>query len=788
MNDERKKDDSTARVVADDNAALWGNMVDHILDQLPNALQAALPALNAFPNSVEALLFTIMAALMDGKPDQALRFLHRFTKDWQPHAHEDQLLRVIALAQQGHWAQAAMIGKQIGWKKLYSASTYLPGNWLLVDWAHGWVRQIERFEDREKKSIIAKKTAEKRKAETAKSSRIAKPQGEEKAPESQIAETIPAGGEPETAKTAEPEFSALPRYQIRIPLSVEFSDSLEALAPVRIASDEFDREAFRLRHELAHLGLLQGFDELLCLPTLRDVETYWYQLETVRKVLKQFRGRVLLADEVGLGKTIEAGMVLKEYLLRGMAERALILTPAPLVGQWREEMAAKFGIEFATSYDSLLRNDPERFWSQPRVIASIAMARRAEHQEILANQNYDLVIVDEAHHLKNRATANWKLVNALKRRFLLLLSATPVQNSLVELYNLLTLLKPGIFKTEKEFRAGFMTSGKPRTPANKEQMRDLMRDVMIRNTRSLVDVKLPPRHATTLRLDPTEEERACYLELTGLVAEAHRKSTTQQRMALRYLLSAAGSTTSTAAGAIGRYIESKNGNREWRKLQERYAAIAPSSKEQALVELLHRNPTEKKMVFVHHRETLRRLAELVEHEGAACERFEGGMTGPEKDAAVRRFQDEVPLLICTESGGEGRNLQFCNTLINFDLPWNPMTIEQRIGRIHRIGQTRDVFIFNLAARGTLEEQVLKILDEKINMFELVVGEIGEILGEMEGEQDFADLIYAAWVETTEAERGSAFERLGDRMIEAKQQYDEVKALDEELFGEEFVTG
>ncbi|MGH9752736.1 MAG: DEAD/DEAH box helicase [Blastocatellia bacterium] len=788
MNDELKKDDPNARVVADDKADLRSTLVDHVRDQLPNALQAALPALNAYPNDPEVMLLTIIAALMDRKPAQALRFLHRFAKNWRARADEDQLLRAIALAQQGHWAQAAMIGKQIGWPNLYSAFTYLPGNWALRGWAQDWLRQIERFEDREKRSIAAKKAAERRKAETAKSERAAKAQREEKARDLQAEESIPAGAMPETAPSAEPELLALPRYQIRIPLSVEFSDSLESSLAIRGASEAPDREAFRLRHELAHLGLLQGFDELLCLPMLRGVETYWYQLETVRKVLKQFRGRVLLADEVGLGKTIEAGMVLKEYLLRGMAERVLVLTPATLVGQWREEMATKFEIEFATSYDSLLRNDPEKFWSQPRVIASIAMARRAEHQEILAKQNYDLVIVDEAHHLKNRATANWKLVNALKRRFLLLLSATPVQNSLVELYNLLTLLKPGIFKTEKEFRASYMTSGKPRTPANKEKMRDLMRDVMIRNTRSLVDVKLPPRHATTLRVDPSDEERACYLELTGLVAEAHRKAATQQRMALRYLLSAAGSTTSTAAGAIGRYIESKNGNREWRKLQERYAVIAPSGKEQALVELLRRNPAEKKMVFVHHRETLHRLAELAKREGVACEQFEGGMTGPEKDAAVRAFHNEVPLLICTESGGEGRNLQFCNTLINFDLPWNPMTIEQRIGRIHRIGQTRDVFIFNLAARGTLEEQVLKILDEKINMFELVVGEIGEILGEMEDEQDFADLVYAAWVETTEAERGSAFEQLGERLVEAKQQYEEVKAFDEELFGEEFVTG
>jgi len=786
MNNKLMKDDPVE--VTDEKAALRENLVKHVLDQLPNALQAALPALNAYPNDPGVLLLTVTAALIDRKPDQALRFLHRFTKNWQSLEYEDQLLRAIALAQQGYWPQAAMIGKQIGWPNLFSAFIHLPGSWALRDWAHGWVRQIERYEDSKKRSVAAKKGLERRKTEAAKSERAAKPHREEKAREPQAEETVPAEAAPETAPSAEPELPALPRYQIRIPFSVEFSDSLESSLALRSSSDEADREAFRLRHELAHLGLLQGFDELLCLPSLRGVETYWYQLETVRKVLKQFRGRVLLADEVGLGKTIEAGMVLKEYLLRGMAERVLVLTPATLVGQWREEMATKFEIEFATSYDSLLRNDPEKFWSQPRVISSIAMARRAEHQEILAKQNYDVVIVDEAHHLKNRATANWMTVNALNKRFLLLLSATPVQNSLVELYNLLTLLKPGIFKTEKEFRGSYMTSGKPRTPANKDKMRDLMRDVMIRNTRSLVDVKLPPRHATTLRVDPSGEERACYLELTGLVAEAHRKATTQQRMALRYLLSAAGSTASTGAGAIARHIESRNGNREWRKLQERYAGIAPSSKEQALVELLRRNPDEKKMVFVHHRETLHRLAELVKREGVACEQFEGGMTGPEKDVAVRRFQDEVPLLICTESGGEGRNLQFCNTLINFDLPWNPMTIEQRIGRIHRIGQTRDVFIFNLAARGTLEEQVLRILDEKINMFELVVGEIGEILGEMEDEQDFADLVYAAWIETTEAERGSAFEQLGERLVEAKQQYEEVKTLDEELFGEEFVTG
>jgi hypothetical protein len=117
-----------------------------------------------------------------------------------------------------------------------------------------------------------------------------------------------------------------------------------------------------------------------------------------------------------------------------------------------------------------------------------------------------------------------------------------------------------------------------------------------------------------------------------------------------------------------------------------------------------------------------------------------------------------------------------------------MAIEQRIGRLHRIGQTRDVFIFNLVARDTVESQVLQILDEKINMFELVVGEIDAILGESAfGGQDFAEVVLTTWLETTEQGRSSAFTDLGERMVKAKQQYEAVKELDSALFGEEFET-
>jgi hypothetical protein len=144
--------------------------------------------------------------------------------------------------------------------------------------------------------------------------------------------------------------------------------------------------------------------------------------------------------------------------------------------------------------------------------------------------------------------------------------------------------------------------------------------------------------------------------------------------------------------------------------------------------------------------------------------------------------------LCSESGGEGRNLQFCNTLINFDIPWNPMAIEQRIGRIDRIGQTREVFVFNLATSGTIEDMVLRILDDKINMFELVVGEVGAILGELDEQQDFSTLVLDAWLQETEDARAAAFTALEAQLTTAQKQYEGAKQLDDALFGDDLDAG
>jgi SNF2 family DNA or RNA helicase len=285
------------------------------------------------------------------------------------------------------------------------------------------------------------------------------------------------------------------------------------------------RELYHLRLQAEHALLVSGFDELICLDLLRFAP-FDYQVRAAQIMLRRFRGRGMLCDEVGLGKTIEAGLIIKEYLARSVVQRILIITPAALVEQWREELAVKFGLpDFTTSADPEFRTLGEAAWERfPHLIASLATARRSEHRAALAQIPYDLVIVDEAHHLKNRNSASWKFINDLQRKYILLLTATPVENNLDELYNLITLLKPGQLKTPREFRKQFVVRGDPRLPKNRGQLRELLGDVMVRHTRSQVHLKLPPRQANTLRLPLTPEEAAFYSAVSDYVRE-HLKRT-----------------------------------------------------------------------------------------------------------------------------------------------------------------------------------------------------------------------------------------------------------------------
>ena len=747
----------------------WADRIRVALDQRSSQVfQIAEDALRAWPTDAEILLLAALTALAGNQTDRAHRMLKRYGKRYVP-GKLMTLLMALTHAQQGHFTQAWAILSADELTTDRAAHAWFIGNTVMEEWLFDRLREIRRERLRVTRPAAGRLQVRSVAAREAKPKAV-NPKRTSVLAAAPVVPTLPAVAD-------------LPRLEASFDMTFDLAnaDAIEITG----GPESQDAQLFALRGELVRLSLFEGFDELLCPPTLRGVEPHWYQTETVRKVLKQYRGRVLLADEVGLGKTIEAGMVLKEYILRGMADRVLILCPASLVGQWRDEMSAKFGIECATTYDPLLRTDPTSFWAQPRVVASIAVARRKDQAEMLAKLDYDVVVVDEAHHLRDQTSASYRLVNSLRKRFLLLLSATPVQNSLLELYNLLTLLQPGIFKTQKEFRAAYMVPGKPREPANPDKLRDLMRGVMVRNTRALAALKMPPRHASTLRAVPETAEAACYDELTTLVRElAASGAAEEHRLSLQHLLAAAGSSPAASAAAIARMAGRHPNDERWSALLARVQAVATGAKEAALLRLLVRNPAEKKLVFVHNRDSMTHLATQLTQRKMPFALFSGGMSGPQKDEAVEAFRDQVPVLLCTESGGEGRNLQFCNTLINFDIPWNPMAIEQRIGRIDRIGQTREVFIFNLVTAGTIEDAVLRILDEKINMFELVVGEVGAILGEVDENQQFATLVLDAWLQETEQARAAAFTQIENQLIAARREYDGVKQLDEALFGNE----
>ena len=217
-------------------------------------------------------------------------------------------------------------------------------------------------------------------------------------------------------------------------------------------------------------------------------------------------------------------------------------------------MTTKFDIpDFVTSNDDAFRAQGSEAWTHfPRVIASLATARRPEHRQVITAELYDLVIVDEAHHLKNRASVSWKLVNELQKRFILLLTATPVQNSLNELYNLVTVLKPGQLKSPKEFQREFVVRGDPRLPKNRGLLRDLLRDVMVRHSRGQITLQLPPRRAHTVQLQLSDDERHLYDAIAALSRQilSDDKTTSAHRLGIRTLLREAGSSAAATVGTL----------------------------------------------------------------------------------------------------------------------------------------------------------------------------------------------------------------------------------------------
>ena len=203
---------------------------------------------------------------------------------------------------------------------------------------------------------------------------------------------------------------------------------------------------------------------------------------------------------------------------------------------------------------------------------------------------------------------------------------------------------------------------------------------------------------------------------------------------------------------------------------EQAKAITTNVKAEHLIRLIN-HFNDKIIVFTCFLKTQEYLQQMLDQAGISTTLFHGSLHRMEKEKSLQRFRDHDQVLISTESGGEGRNLQFCNVLVNYDLPWNPMQIEQRIGRISRVGQIRDVYIFNFSAAETIEAYILELLDAKINMFESVIGEMDMILGNLDELKTFEDIMFDIWVESsTDEELKERMDEFGEKLVAAREAY------------------
>lgn len=546
----------------------------------------------------------------------------------------------------------------------------------------------------------------------------------------------------------------------------------------RSAFEELDRRVqrngpwddwtlYQMALEAEETALVTDFHALQCVKLLPRLEPLLHQVETARKVLHDMRGRAILADEVGLGKTIEAGLILKEYLIRGLVKRALILVPASLVLQWVRELNGKFDIP-------AVAQKKDYSWNNEIVVASMDTAKREPNRTMLQGAEFDILIVDEAHKLKNKRTSNYQFVNELRKKYCLLLTATPVQNDLSELYNLITLLKPGQLGGEGDFAANFVQDR--RLPKNEEKLQAALSQVMIRNRRSDGGVHFTERHVANVPLRLSPEEMALYEGVTGYVRNHVKAETGMDLTSMLSLVTLQREVCSSRDAVFLTLINLFKKTAEDSPLRPRIwelvaliKSIKSNTKAQKTMELI-RSIDDKVIVFTEYRATQEYLLKFFKEHDLSAVPYRGGMNRGKKDWMMDLFRRRAQVMVATEAGGEGINLQFCHHIINFDLPWNPMRVEQRIGRVHRLGQSEDVRIFNLCTLGTIEEHIVHLLHEKINMFELVIGELDEIIEQLEKEEPLERLIAQMVLESADGnELRKRMDGIGDKLLAGKRQ-------------------
>jgi SNF2 family DNA or RNA helicase len=524
-----------------------------------------------------------------------------------------------------------------------------------------------------------------------------------------------------------------------------------------LSSGKFDSsELFKLRMDADAVSVDSGVNELICWGEVSKNLAYDlpYQREGALRLLRDLNATALLADEVGLGKTITAGMVIKEGVVRGFLKKVVILCPPSLVDQWKAEMSEKFGLDFRIV-------EREADWDVDFVLASIDRVKTFDKKNHLFRHaaahkiSWDLVIVDEAHKLKERNTVRWRFVDRLRKKRFLLLTATPFQNDLLELYNLLHILKRGHLGTLKEFRKNFLFKGNKRHPLNPLELKKKLEEVMVRRQRSETGIDYKSRIPKIVTVEMSALEKSIYENTVRLLKSNYFRANGSEingALIVFAILPKVTSSSKSAIESLTKIVESDlyaEGTRDFAQgILDDYAKLGVDSKIEKLVELVKeiraRSDDEKILIYTRHPTTLRYIVERLEPilarnsvssklgtdvpSSSGIIEFMGGLDREEKSRRVEAFKrGEGDIMISTDCGAEGLNFQFCRNLINYDLPWNPMSVEQRIGRLDRIGQERDMYIYSFATKGTMEEHVVDLIINKMCCVGLVIGELPIIL-------------------------------------------------------------
>lgn len=563
-------------------------------------------------------------------------------------------------------------------------------------------------------------------------------------------------------------------------------------------------ELFHLRRRVLERGLMPGFDRLLSLSEINTeiFQHYEHQREVALKALRDMGGVALLADETGLGKTIEASLIAKELTMRGLVRTILIVVPASLTEQWVEEIHEKLGLE-----GRVVKNFKDWVGEPKIVLTSYATLRGQGVGKHLRERPWDLLICDEAHYLKNRSTKQYKAVNRIAKKYVLLLSATPFHNKLIELKNLLDILKPGLFGSTRAFNKQYVDSQDPRQAINVHHLKTILNEVMIRNRRSKVLVSLPPRRACIVHLELTDPEREFYDAVSKFISEEvkHLLGRYKPRHGVRpgRLANAKGALrrggrgyssvlalislqreTCSSPVAVERTLRKMSKDtdhpgtvrEQLAALAEQAAKLGESRKTKSVFEILEKFPG-KMVIFCEFLATIDDLYKRCQERGIKAAVFDGRLNIKKKHKTIQRFREDVRVLIASRAGGEGLNIQFCQHMINYDLPWNPMAVEQRIGRLHRLGQKDEVKVFNLSVKDTIEARVLELLTNKIKLFSTVIGELDLILGTMQEDKTFEQLLRESWIQAqVSGQEAQEFQKLGQRLGKAREGYEDLQEV------------